>query len=344
MPAVLPVTGRIADATVGGAALRHAARPVPHAVLLAAGPGEPAAARPPARGPRSPGVTRRAYRCAVPDKRRESKNRRATRNKAQRGALAARRENAAVTTTTTRASASATGSKGGGGRAAGARTVAGPGSAAPPPEGGLLGLARSSRPGDRAVLAALVLAVMGALVMLFAPIVKVDDRGEPLPRQFGGVATMAREAATGHAVPEKTTTLLSAQGPQILLVAIVPVLVVGFAVWANRRPDRSRFLTYSMIVMAGMALFLGVYFLPALIAMFFAGYQVRRADMPARVAERATARGRGRGEVIDVESAEADAGGDDEPAAEVEPEDTTDAGDEPADSQGNGSGARKRRR
>jgi hypothetical protein len=287
-------------------------------------------------------VTRREYRCAVPDKRRESKNRRATRNKAQRGALAARRENAA-TATTTRASTSATGSKAkGGGRAPGARPAPTPGSSGPPPEGGLLGLARSSRPGDRAVLAALVLAIIGALVMLFGPFVKVDDRGEALPRQFGGVATLARQTVTGHDIPEKTTTLLSAQGPQILLVAIVPILVVGFAVWANRRPDRSRMLTYSMIVMAGMALFLGVYFLPALIALFIAGYQVRRADMPARVAERVTrtrggGRGRGRGEVIDVESTEADA---DEPEDAVEPEDA----EEPAATQGNGSGARKRRR
>lgn len=283
----------------------------------------------------------------VPDKRRDSKNRRAARNKAQRGSLAARRENAALATAA-HAGDAKTGSKASRGRAAGARPAAGGGgSSAPPPEGGLLGLARSARPGDRAILAALVLAVVGALVMLFAPFVKVDDRGEPLPRQFGGVATMARETVTGHDIPEKTTSLLSAQGPQILLVAIVPVLVVGFAVWANRRPDRSRFLTYSMIVMAGMALFLGVYFLPALVALFLAGYQVRRADMPARVAERATARGRGRGrgEVIDVESSEVDAGAD-APEDAAEPEDSAepeDGGDEPAASQSNGSGARKRR-
>jgi hypothetical protein len=294
----------------------------------------------------------------VPDKRQESKNRRAARNKAQRGSLAARRENAAVTTVT-RSSGKASGGKAAdapaAGRRPGSRPV-GPPASAPPPEGGLLGLARSSRPGDRAVLAALALAIIGALVMLFAPFVQVDDRGEPLPRQFGAVARMAREIVTGGPIPEKTTTLLSAQGPQILLVAIVPIIVVGFAVWANRRPDRSRYLTYSMIVMAGMALFLGVYFLPALVALFIAGYQVRRADMPARMADRATARGRGwgrgRGEVIDVESTDADAdpdagAADDDLAdleAEIAADDAAEAEAAEADRNTNGSGTRKRRR
>lgn len=319
----------------------------------------------------SPQATSWAYRCAVPDKRRESKNRRAARNKTQRGSLAARRENAAVQAPTR---PPAKGRATTGGRASSAAAAAAtPAPPAPPPRGGLLGLARSRRPGDRAVLAALVLAVVVTVVMLFLPIVRIDDRGEPVPRRFGGVALLARETLTGHHIPKESTNLLAANGPQILLVLLLPVAVAGFAVWANRRPDRSRLLTYSMIVMAGFVLLGFPYFLPPLIALFIAGFQVRRADAPARLAERATrtpARGRRRGEVIDVESTETDAdeGADDaddplaELDAEIEAERAAEAAtagtgsdtdtDADADAgtgtgaagRGNGSGTRKRRR
>jgi hypothetical protein len=282
----------------------------------------------------------------VPDKRRDSKHRRAARNKAQRGSLAARRENAAAVATTAPASASA-GKGSAGGRGAAAAAPAGvPVTAAPPPEGGVLGLLRSNRPGDKAVALSLVLAIVGALAMLFLPFVQVDDRGEQLPRQFGAVALMARETVTGNEVPKETTSLLSAQGPQILLIVLVPVAVAGFAVWANRRPDRSRLLTYAMIVMAGIALFLGVYFLGALIALFVGGYQIRRAEGPPRPARaRAGAARRGRGEVIDVESTEAaaEAEAEPEPAGDADP-DGNGAADGWTDGKGNGSGTRKRRR
>jgi hypothetical protein len=280
----------------------------------------------------------------VPDKRRDSKHRRATRNKAQRGALAARRENAAVTTTSTSGS---TGTATGGGRSrAGAPRTGAPATAAPPPEGGFLGLLRSDRPGDKAVALALVLAIVGAAAMLFLPFVKVDDRGEQVPRQFGAVALMARETVTGNEIATESTSLLSAEGPQIILIVLVPVAVAGFAVWANRRPDRSRYLTYAMIVMAGIALFLGVYFLGALIALFVGGYQIRRAEGPPRPTRaRAPAGRRGGGEVIDVDSTEAavDADAAGGVAVDADP-DGNGPGESWADDQGNGSGSRKRRR
>jgi hypothetical protein len=278
----------------------------------------------------------------VPDKRRDSKHRRAARNKAQRGALAARRENATVTTAAPSTSSGRGAARGsaGGRSGAGAAPAGAPVTAAPPPEGGFLGLLRSSRPGDKAVALSLVLAIVGALAMLFLPFVQVDDRGEQLPRQFGAVALMARETVTGNEVPKETTTLLSAQGPQILLIVLVPVAVAGFAVWANRRPDRSRYLTYAMIVMAGIALFLGVYFLGALIALFVGGYQIRRAEGPPRpVRARAGAGRRGRGEVIDVESTEAES-----PAEAGSTPDADPDGDGWTDDSGNGSGTGKRRR
>jgi hypothetical protein len=52
---------------------------------------------------------------------------------------------------------------------------------------------------------------------------------------------------------------------------------------------------------------LGIYFLPSLIAIGFASFQVRRLEMPARTAERPVPWGRRRGKVIDAESREVDA-------------------------------------
>jgi hypothetical protein len=82
--------------------------------------------------------------------------------------------------------------------------------------------------------------------------------------------------------------------------------VAAFAFWANRRPDRSRLLTFALVAMAGLVLFLGGYFFfPTLVALAVASFQIRRADMPARVAER-VAPTRGRRGVIDAESEELD--------------------------------------
>jgi hypothetical protein len=268
----------------------------------------------------------------VPDKRRDSKQRRAARNQQYRGSLAARRENAATSPAAPSSTKSTTSGRGGwlgGGRSAAATPTA----SMPPPEGGLMGMLRSKRPGDRAVLAALVLAIIAAVAVLFLP-VKVDDKGDPLPRQYGAVTQLAREELTGKPLPDKTETLVSANGPQILLVLLLPVAVAGFAVWANRRPDRSRLLTFAMIVMAGTVLLgLGFYFLPALIALFIAGYQVRRADMPARMAESATGGAPRRrwfgGGVIDVDSTEAG--------------DADDTAGEPAEAASTNGAARSRR-
>ena len=56
--------------------------------------------------------------------------------------------------------------------------------------------------------------------------------------------------------------------------------------------------------MAGLVLFLNqFFFFPTLVALAVASFQVRKADLPARVAER-TARTGGRGGVIDADSEE----------------------------------------
>jgi hypothetical protein len=187
-----------------------------------------------------------------------------------------------------------------------------------------MGMLQSRRPGDRAVLAAFGLAVAAAIYLLFYQ-VPADDRGEPLPATFRGLAILARERLTGREIGDNKVSLLDASGPQIFLVLLLPIAVTLFALWANRRPDRSRMLTFAMLAMAGSVILtggIGIFFFPALIALAIGGFRVRKADLPARTAERAAAagrggRGRGRGEVIDADSEEVT---DDAAAA---PEDTT---------------------
>ena len=200
--------------------------------------------------------------------------------------------------------------------------------------GGLFGAGANRRPGDLAVLIALGLAIVSAVSVLFLTKIPVDDRGEPLPRAFQGVAVAAREAVTGEELPDKEESLLEASGPGVLLYLALPVAVAAFAFWANRRPDRSRMITFALVAMAGLVLFLGGYFFfPTLVFLAVASFQIRKADMPARVAER-VAPTRGRGGVIDAESEELEAEPVDDAAGdapdEIEPDDEA-AGDDRAD-------------
>lgn len=275
----------------------------------------------------------------VPDKRQDSKQRRQARNRASREALAARRENVAA--------GGSSGASSGGGPAGGA--TAG-GTAGAPRSGGLLGgllgggggrqpraaapqpvaappgtgflWLKGRRPGDIAVLAAMAFAILSTIVVLLLP-VPVDDRGDPIPRSGGGLYEAGREAIIGHPLPDESRSIVAAQGPGILVVLLLPVAICGFAVWANRRPDRSRMLTFALLGMAGAVLLgVGQFFLPSLIALGVAGFRARRADMPAMPGRPARA---GRGGAIDADSREVDA---DAPADE--PEDA-DVADEPDD-------------
>jgi hypothetical protein len=260
----------------------------------------------------------------VPDKRQTSKQRRASRNRASRDALAARRTNAVPSATPAASSrGSSSGSAGGGSGTTASATAGRTG------VGGLLGAKGNRRPGDLAVLVALGLAIVSAVSVLFFTRVPVDDRGEPLPRTFQGVAVAAREAITGEQMPDRSESLLKASGPGVILYLALPVAVAAFAFWANRRPDRSRLLTFALVAMAGLVLFLGGYFFfPTLVALAVASYQIRKADMPARVAER-VAPTRGRRGAIDAESEEVT----DEPVDDADRTDGTDAdtGDQPGD-------------
>ena len=257
----------------------------------------------------------------MPDKRQQSKQRRAARNRATREALAARRENAEANATPPPSSSRSSASSPSTGRAAGRGTGAAADRAAAAPSGppppGLRGVLQSRRAGDIAVVSAFAFALAGAVALLFYR-VPVDDRGEMLPVQFRGVVTMLRERVTGAPLPDESRTLLDVSGPEIFLMLGLPVAVTLFALWGNRRPDRSRMLTFAMLALAGtiiLAQGIGIFFFPAMIALAIAGFRVRRADLPARTAERAArprvAWGRRDRDVIDVDSDEVDAAADD---------------------------------
>ena len=61
-------------------------------------------------------------------------------------------------------------------------------------------------------------------------------------------------------MPDRSESLLKASGPGVILYLALPVAVAAFAFWANRRPDRGRLLTFTLVAMAGLVLFLGGYF------------------------------------------------------------------------------------
>jgi hypothetical protein len=253
----------------------------------------------------------------VPDKRNVSKQRRAARNRASRDALAARRDNAVTapvssSTRTTKASpsggSSSRGSTKGAARASARPARPVPVAAGPPPQG-IKEMLQSKRPGDRAILLAFLLSFVSAILLLLVLKVTVDDRGDSIPSQYGALTIAARQAITGSEnVTEKASTL-SAYGPVALLMAATPVLIAGYALWANRRPDRSRLLTFALIAMAFASLLTGglTIFLPTLIALGIGTFRIRKADMEAGMAAAPAPAAGGRGDVIDAAATDAPA-------------------------------------
>jgi hypothetical protein len=229
----------------------------------------------------------------VPDKRNPSKQRRQARNRASRDSLAARRENAITAASappsarpgsTPRAARATTG--GAARRGASSRPARPTAIAAGPPPAGFGEYVRSTRTGDRLILLAFALALAGALALLFIPAVRVDDRGDPIPLQFGALTIMARQAVTGNEDVADDVWRIDAYGAAAVLMAVVPLLIAGYAVWANRRPDRARLLTFALIAMVFAALFTGglVLLLPAVIVLGVASFRIRKADMEAGMA------------------------------------------------------------
>jgi hypothetical protein len=270
-----------------------------------------------------------AYGCAVPDNRQTSKQRRAARNRAYREALAARRENAAAEArerargATSSSSSSTSSSARGAARGATATGGGGRGSGI---AGALFG--RANGVGDMAVLLSLVFALAAAGLSLYVAFssdsVPVDHSGDAIS-SWPAVSREAYAVLHDTDVVTKTTTLVDAYGPVIPIFALLPALVAVGAFVSHRRQPRSRPLTFALVAMALVSVFnlFAMYFLPALISLAFAGFQVRKTEAPV-------ARGGGRrqpaedDDVIDVDEVEPDEDDLDEDDLDEEYEDVDD--------------------
>ena len=140
-----------------------------------------------------------------------------------------------------------------------------------------------------------MLAAGAALGLLFLFKDKLDDRGEMVPISgFGGLYLRAREALTGGPVETTETSMLDARGPFVLVLALVPLLAALGALYVyhkRREQGLSVYwpLTIAMVVMALPVLMGNSLAMPAMVAMAIAGFQVRRTEVPARMAEQAAA-------------------------------------------------------
>jgi cytochrome bd-type quinol oxidase subunit 2 len=157
---------------------------------------------------------------------------------------------------------------------------------------GMLGLGAPSgtRPGLVAMLVALVFAVAAFVALLFVR-VPVDDRGEDLPLQYRGLYIEVRSMLTGQEVETTSESIISVNGPTILLLMAVPLAVAVVAFVFFRRSSTSRPVTISMLAMAAAVILtgqLGIWYMPSLIALAVGGFQVRKAELPARMADRAS--------------------------------------------------------
>jgi hypothetical protein len=149
-------------------------------------------------------------------------------------------------------------------------------------------------PGARAALFAVAFALASFGLLLFASLVSVDDRGEVIPRNFGAVYLEARSLITTGEfgrVEATETTILDAYGPMTLLLYAVPALIAVVAYAAHKRTGISRPLTIGMLGLALGVFITGAFFMPSLIAMAIASFQARKAELPARVAQRAAREG-----------------------------------------------------
>jgi hypothetical protein len=150
-------------------------------------------------------------------------------------------------------------------------------------------------PGSRAALFAVAFALASFALLLFANLVSVDDRGEVIPRNFGGVYLEARSLITTSEfgqIEATETTILDAYGPMTLLLYAVPALIAVIAYMAHKRTGVSRPLTIGMLGLALGVFITGAFFMPSLIALAIASFQARKAELPARVAQRAARDGR----------------------------------------------------
>ena len=162
-------------------------------------------------------------------------------------------------------------------------------------------------PGQRAVVLAFMFTLVSAATLVLAPIqvprdVPADDPRVEEDDEVNDDGTV-RILEDGKLFEEEPV-------PVALAVIGVPIAITGGALWFTKRPRRSTAWSIAMVGLAAYVFLVGTYAvisLPSLVALAVAGFQSRRADSKARLAEiRAAreARAGGDGEVIDVDAVE----------------------------------------
>lgn len=267
-----------------------------------------------------PAQGRRLTSAAMATKRQPSKQRRQSMNQRQRAAIEARRSNAAT-------SAAPEGAPGPAGSGA-TRRSAGGGSvlsrlrgASATGRGRRTGQPASAQPaGHRAALSALLAAIAAAVIGLTTIQVDVDRAGDPLTTAGAVVGDWARSAldaavaapdADAGEVAESIDTWGAdrqerygqAYWPASLGV-LLPIIGTALAFRAVVRRAGAKVLNRTMYVtLFGTLLAAGLLllFLPAVVGVAVAAFQVRKAEVTAARAAAADAPQPGADEVIDVE-------------------------------------------
>lgn len=164
---------------------------------------------------------------------------------------------------------------------------------------------RYTIPGQRAIVMAFLFTLVSAVTLLVAPVqvqreVDIDD--PVLDEVDEDDQELDEDAGTVTYVED--AKLLDEEGPAVAAgVMLTPILITGAAVWFTKRPQRSNVWTMAMIGLAAyIFLFAGPYgiiTLPSLIALAVGGFQSRRVESKARLAD---LRAKKAGGVIDADS------------------------------------------
>lgn len=246
---------------------------------------------------------------------RPSKNKRQRQNRQEREARRARSERAGEATALARGEREAPAGT------AGARTTTTKAGADAKATKGRRRESPYKVPGQRAVVMAFMFTIVSAVTLLVAPVqvTREVDADSPALEEIDEDDITDRDEEAGTVTYVEDAKLVDEEGPAVAAgVILTPVVITGIALLYTKKPQRATVWTMAMVALAGFIfLFAGPYgiiTLPSMIALAVGGFQTRRVESKARLADiraqKAARRGADDGEVIDVDAVE-------EPAAEA---------------------------
>jgi hypothetical protein len=156
----------------------------------------------------------------------------------------------------------------------------------------------ADQPGASGVLLSVGFGLISAVFLLGFFKTDADDRGHDLPIEggsgFRGLYLATREALTGKQITPRSELALSAIGPEwAVWVGISLAIVIGVFVTFRFQRRESMYwpVTIGMLLLAAMlVLYKMIFFIPSMGALTWANFQIRRAELPGKMAERQAAR------------------------------------------------------